>query len=117
MIKPPCISKDTPKKDTLLHVLRVPPVLVDHGLADPLPLRDELIDAAPMGRPLELETGPFLLDHTDHDGARCDLGRAREHPPLVYDGRLIPTIRQASATLKPPSSIRTVALILLDAPS
>jgi len=62
----------------VVHVRRVVPIFLDDLLEDVLHAQHQVVDAAPVLRPVELEPGPLLLD---------DLrGVATNFPPPNLDG-------------------------------
>ena len=62
----------------MVHVRRVVPIFLDDLLEDVLHAQHQVVDAAPVLRPVELEPGPLLLD---------DLrGVATNFPPPNLDG-------------------------------
>ncbi len=75
----------------MVHVRRVVPIFLDDLLEDVLHAQHQVVDAAPVLRPVELEPGPLLLDDAPVVREAVDLRRAREHAPLalapaLFDG-------------------------------
>ena len=67
------------------------PIFLDDLLEDVLHAQHQVVDAAPVLRPVELEPGPLLLDDAPVVREAVDLRRAREHAPLalapaLFDG-------------------------------